>query len=128
MTTHDALLPAAVLQRKAVVYVRHSTPQQVQSNLESQRRQYELVEVARRPTILVALRAAPSNGPASIAWSPPCAPDRLARCCVSMPRGSHAMGVTGIICSSCADWWRPASSTLMAYTTRAGRTIACCSV
>ena len=48
MTTHDALLPAAVLQRKAIVYVRQSTPQQVQSNLESQRRQYELVEVARR--------------------------------------------------------------------------------
>ena len=48
MTPHDALLPAAVLQRKAVVYVRQSTPQQVQSNLESQRRQYELVEVARR--------------------------------------------------------------------------------
>jgi DNA invertase Pin-like site-specific DNA recombinase len=48
MTTHDGLLPATVLQRKAVVYVRQSTPQQVQSNLESQTRQYELVEVARR--------------------------------------------------------------------------------
>src|SRR5947199_6705206 len=48
MTTHDPLLPAIVLQRKAVVYVRQSTPQQVQLNLESQRRQYELVEVARR--------------------------------------------------------------------------------
>ena len=48
MTTHDGLLPATVLQRKAVVYVRQSTPQQVQSNLESQRRQYELVDVARR--------------------------------------------------------------------------------
>src|SRR5216683_2084864 len=48
MTTHDTLLPAVVLQRKAVVYVRQSTPQQVQSNLESQRRQYELVDVARR--------------------------------------------------------------------------------
>src|SRR5438477_1926918 len=48
MTTHDALLPAAVLQRKAIVYVRQSTPQQVQSNLESQRRQYELVDVAKR--------------------------------------------------------------------------------
>jgi DNA invertase Pin-like site-specific DNA recombinase len=48
MTTHDALLPATVLQRKAVVYVRQSTPQQVQMNLESQRRQYELVAVARR--------------------------------------------------------------------------------
>src|ERR1700748_465590 len=48
MTTHDALLPAIVLRRKAIVYVRQSTPQQVQVNLESQRRQYELVEVARR--------------------------------------------------------------------------------
>src|SRR5450432_1039686 len=48
MTAHDSLLPAAVLQRKAVVYVRQSTPQQVQSNLESQRRQYGLVEVARQ--------------------------------------------------------------------------------
>src|SRR5437870_5734276 len=48
MTTHDVLLPVTVLQRKAVVYVRQSTPQQVQLNLESQRRQYELVEVARR--------------------------------------------------------------------------------
>ena len=42
------LLPTTVLQRKAIVYVRQSTPQQVQSNLESQRRQYELVDVAKR--------------------------------------------------------------------------------
>jgi DNA invertase Pin-like site-specific DNA recombinase len=48
MTTYDALLPAVVLQHKAVVCVRQSTQQQVQTNLESQRRQYELVEVARR--------------------------------------------------------------------------------
>src|SRR6202047_4439758 len=48
MTTHDPLLPAVVLQRKAVIYVRQSTPQQVQLNLERQRRQYELGEVARR--------------------------------------------------------------------------------
>src|SRR6266516_4098057 len=42
------LLPSVVLQRKAVVYVRQSTQAQVQTNLESQRRQYELVGVARR--------------------------------------------------------------------------------
>ena len=48
MTTHEVLLPTTVLRRKAIVYVRQSTPQQVQSNLESQRRQYELVDVARR--------------------------------------------------------------------------------
>ena len=47
MTSAD-LLPAAVLKRKAVVYVRQSTPAQVQTNLESQRRQYELVDEARR--------------------------------------------------------------------------------
>jgi excisionase family DNA binding protein len=46
MTGADPL-PAAVLKRKAVVYVRQSTQAQVQSNLESQRRQYELVDVAR---------------------------------------------------------------------------------
>ena len=49
MTSSDSLaLPEAVLKRKAVVYVRQSTQAQVQINLESQRRQYELVEVARR--------------------------------------------------------------------------------
>jgi DNA invertase Pin-like site-specific DNA recombinase len=46
--TSAELLPAAVLKRKAVVYIRQSTQAQVQTNLESQRRQYELVEVARR--------------------------------------------------------------------------------
>ena len=42
------LLPATLLRRKAVVYVRQSTQTQVQTNLESQRRQYDLVEEARR--------------------------------------------------------------------------------
>jgi excisionase family DNA binding protein len=42
------LLPAELLKRKAVVYVRQSTQAQVQTNLESQRRQYELVEEAKR--------------------------------------------------------------------------------
>lgn len=46
MTTAD-VLPAAVLNRKAVVYVRQSTQAQVQTNVESQRRQYELVDLAR---------------------------------------------------------------------------------
>ena len=40
-------LPTAVLARKAVVYVRQSNSMQVVDNQESQRRQYELVEVAR---------------------------------------------------------------------------------
>ena len=41
-------LPKEVLARSAIVYVRQSTGIQVQENLESQRRQYELVELARR--------------------------------------------------------------------------------
>ena len=35
------------LSRMALVYIRQSSPHQVRHNLESQRRQYELVEVAR---------------------------------------------------------------------------------
>ena len=46
--TSSELIPAAVLNRKAVVYVRQSTQSQVMTNLESQRRQYDLVEVARQ--------------------------------------------------------------------------------
>ena len=42
------ILPATVLKRKAVVYVRQSSQSQVQNNLESQRRQYDLVEESRR--------------------------------------------------------------------------------
>ena len=46
MTSAD-ILPASVLARKAAVQVRQSAQTQVQTNLESQRRQYELVDVAR---------------------------------------------------------------------------------
>jgi hypothetical protein len=42
-------LPATVLGRKAVVYVRQSTQAQVETNTESRRRQYKLVETARAP-------------------------------------------------------------------------------
>jgi len=47
MTNTDPL-PPTVLSRKAVVYVRQSTQTQVQVHLESQRRQYDLVDEARR--------------------------------------------------------------------------------
>lgn len=46
--TSGELLPTTILKRKAVVYVRQSTPAQVHVNLEGKRRQYELVDVARR--------------------------------------------------------------------------------
>ena len=136
MTTHDTLLPAVVLQRKAVVYVRQSTPQQVQLNLESQRRQYELVEVARRRGFTnIEVIDDDLGRTASGAVERPgfdrlvaalCA-GQVGPCSVSMPHDSRAMDVIGIICSSCADWWKPASSTLMAFTIRADRTTACSS-
>jgi len=47
MTNADPL-PATVLSRKAIVYVRQSTQTQVQVHRESRRRQYDLVEDARR--------------------------------------------------------------------------------
>ncbi len=40
-------LPKEALDRGAIVYVRQSTGTQVQENLESQRRQYALVDLAR---------------------------------------------------------------------------------
>ena len=46
--TSSELIPPAILQRKAVVYVRQSSQSQVQTNLESKRRQYDLVEIARQ--------------------------------------------------------------------------------
>jgi hypothetical protein len=46
--TSSEPIPPAVLKRKAVVYVRQSSPSQVMINLESKRRQYDLVEVARQ--------------------------------------------------------------------------------
>ncbi len=41
-------LPAEILKRKAIVYVRQSSQSQVMNNLESKRRQYDLVDVARQ--------------------------------------------------------------------------------
>ena len=41
-------ITAEHLARRACVYIRQSTPDQVQNNLESQRRQYALVDRARQ--------------------------------------------------------------------------------
>src|SRR5437016_71414 len=46
--TSSEPIPPAILKRKAVVYVRQSSQSQVLTNLESKRRQYDLVEVARQ--------------------------------------------------------------------------------
>ena len=45
--TSAELLPATVLKRKALVYVRQSTQTQVQNNLESRRRSWSVCSPAR---------------------------------------------------------------------------------
>jgi len=125
------VLPATLLSRKAVVYVRQSTQTQVQTNLESKRRQYDLVEAARRhgfATVEVIdddLGRSASGSMAarvSIDWSPRCAPERSVPCFVSMLRGSPATAATGITCSSSADWSARASSIPTASMIRVDRT------
>lgn len=117
--TSAELLPAAVLKRKAVVYVRQSTQAQVQGNLESRRRQYELVDVARQrgfrdiEVIDDDLGRSASGTVARpgferlVAWL--CAGEVGAvLCCASTPRGWRATAATGITCWSSAAWSRPA--------------------
>ena len=59
--TSAELIPAAILKRKAVVYVRQSTQSQVMTNLEGKRRQYDLVDVARQHGF-VDVESAPGKG------------------------------------------------------------------
>lgn len=128
-------LPATVLRRKAVVYVRQSTPSQAQNNLESQRRQYDLVEEARRrgsmqvEVIDDALGRSASGMVARpgfdrfVAWL--CDGEVGAALCFDASRLARN-GPTGITCGSCAAWSRPVSSTGMAFTIRVVPTIGCC--
>ena len=74
------ILPAALLKRKAVVYVRQSTQTQVQTNLESRRRQYNLVELARRHgAALIRINPRESEGPGGTVSLPLGALDALTR-------------------------------------------------
>jgi hypothetical protein len=135
MTSAD-LLPTAVLQRKTVVYVRQSTQAQVQSNLESQRRQYELVEVARRrgfrdiEVIDDDLGRSASGMVARpgferlVAWL--CAGEVGAVLCFDASRLARNERDWHHL-SSWPVWSRRASSTWTASTTPADRMTGCCS-
>src|SRR3977135_1332528 len=113
------LLPAAVLKRKAVGYVRQSTQAQVQNNLESQRRQYELVDVARRRGFRDVEVIDDDLGPsASGVGARPGFHTRgavrvgrggavgAAPYCASTRPGSPATVAIGITCSNSAAWSR----------------------
>jgi len=106
-------LPASLLSRKAVVYVRQSTPAQVQLNRESQRRQYELVEEARRrgfrdvEVIDDDLGRSASGTvvrPGSTSWWLGCVLVTLAPSFVSMLPVSRVMAATGITYWNCVAW------------------------
>lgn len=88
--TNDDRLPADLLKRKAVVYVRQSSQAQVQLNLESRRRQ----------TTRDARRAAQLRDRALIVWSPYYVQAMSAQCFAWTPHALPAMDATGIICSS----------------------------
>ena len=132
--TSSELLPATVLNRKAVVYVRQSTQSQVMTNLESQRRQYDLVEVARqRGFVDVEIidddlgRSASGTvaQPVSTAWSRGSALAKSVRSCASTRRGLPATVVIAITCLNCVDLSTPGSSISMVSTIPAGPMIAC---
>lgn len=135
MSIDHAILPPALLQRRAIIYVRQSTQTQVMMNLESQRRQYDLVDAARgygfadidvidddlgvsasgcaeRPGFerLVALLCSGSVG---------------AVFCLEVSR-PPATGATGIMCWNSVAWSKRASSTMTASTILAVRMIGCC--
>jgi DNA invertase Pin-like site-specific DNA recombinase len=134
MTNADPL-PATVLSRKAVVYVRQSTQTQVQVHRESQRRQYDLVEDARRrgfrdvEVIDDDLGRSASGTVARPGFerlvASLCAGEVGAVLCFDASRLS-ATGGTGIISSSYAVSSAPVSSILTASMTRAVPMIACC--
>ena len=80
------------LARRACVYIRQSTPDQVQHNLESQRRQYGLVDHAR------ALGWQDIDTPALNACCARCVMGRSAPCSALRCRDWRAMAETGIPC------------------------------
>lgn len=132
MTDVD-ILPPSILKRKAVVYVRQSSQAQVQHNLESQRRQYELVDEARRRGFrdvevmmtLAVPQAERSLAQDLISSSLDYVPAMGAPFSAWMRCVWLAMDVTGTIYLSSAGWLRQGSSTLKACTILAARTIGC---
>ena len=134
MTGAD-LLPATVLKRKLSGTLQ-LTQTQVQINLKSQRRQYDLVDEARnrgfRDVEVIdddlgrsASGTMARPGFDRLVW-PGSAPALLALCCVSTLRGLPATGATGITCWSSAVLWAPASLISTGFMTLAARTTGSC--
>jgi hypothetical protein len=123
--TSSELIPATVLSlsRNVVVYVRQSTQSQVMTNLESQRRQYDLVGVARQRGFVDVEIIDDDLGRS--ASGTVARPGFSVRSYASTRRGLPATVVIGITCLNCADLSMPASLISMASTIPAGPMIAC---
>jgi hypothetical protein len=90
------------LHRRAIVYIRQSTPGQLIHNQESQRRQYGLVNHARElgfseVIVIDAPDQAWSSALDSNVWSLKSAPERWAPSSASRLRAWHATVATGTI-------------------------------
>ena len=116
--TSAEMIPAVILKKKAVVYVRQSTQSQVMTNLESKRRQYDLVDVARQHgfvdvEIIDDDLGRSASGtvarPGFDRWSHGCAPGKSALSCASMLPGSRETVAIGITCLNCVGLSKPAS-------------------
>lgn len=116
--TSAEMIPAVILKKKAVVYVRQSSQSQVMTNLESKRRQYDLVDVAHQSasstsksltTISAGRRADRWRARASTASWRGCAPARSALLCASMHPGLRETAAIGITSLNCAGLLKLAS-------------------
>ena len=105
-------ITAEHLARSAIVYVRQSTSYQVANNLESQRRQYGLVERGRQlgwsDVQVIDDDLGRSGGgiarPGSRSCWRPSARVASALSCPLRPRVSRATDAIGTRCSSSVDW------------------------
>ena len=132
--TSVELIPPHLLKRKAVVYVRQSTQSQVMTNLESQRRQYDLVDIARQHGFIDVEVVDDDLGRSAsgtvarpgfdrlVAWL--CA-GKVGVVCARMRRGSREMAGTGTIFWNYVGLSKPELSTTTASTIPASPMTAC---
>lgn len=131
--TSAEMIPAVILKKKSVVYVRQSTQSQVMTNLEGKRRQYDLVDVARQHGFVDVeiidddLGRSASGTVARpgfdrlVAWL--CAGKVGAVLCPMLP-GSREMVAIGTICLNCVGLSKPASLMARGAITRVAPMIA----
>jgi hypothetical protein len=134
---NDERLPSLLLKRKAMVYIRQSTQTQIQINVKSKRRQYDLVQEATRLGFRDMEVIADDLGARRAEWWLDRVSSARSRCCVQENRRGRSGTVCGRLASletvatgpiflSFAVLSKPAQSTSTVCAIRAGQTAACC--